>query len=218
MFSGATTIRFVKAPARTAAVMLCTLVAACTDATGQSYIDGCKEAGQTQVAQRLQGVRSFFEATGDGCSFSCLEPLRANDVDFVEIGFDRASYERKIKTGELNKSFWTPPEDGLYKITLSKVGPCAKQIHSVLEGRSCILFERVTSLQSRYAYKVSRKTEYFRSGHASIQRYEVLDRESGSLIASKQTYSIYWLEFFVLPVQRSCGTGVSLQWHEVVEK
>jgi hypothetical protein len=194
------------------------MVGGCTDATGEKYLDGCETAERATVVRRIPPIRSFFDATGNGCSFACYEHLWRNAVDFIELRFERKRYDELVaEDRRYTAIFATPSEDGLFKVTRSKGDACAVAGLPVpSEVRQCILFEKISAVQSGYDYRARSLHERFRNGHADITRYELSERNTGELLASKEAYSVYWLEFFFIPVQKSCG-GWLLQLSEVTQ-
>jgi len=201
------------------ALTLCSTVTACTDATGRKYLDECEDAGRARVFQRIPPVRSFFDATGDGCSTTCLGPLMMNEVDYVEIEFDQNTYEKMIEKGDIHKTAGAvPPANGLFKVTLAKRDDCKFEgYRPVFEARSCIQFEKISALQARYSYKTTKKTVNFQYGHATVWRYDLSDRKTGKLVAFKQPYDITWALAFFFPAYRACGLGSKLELSEVIE-
>jgi hypothetical protein len=78
------------------------MLSGCSNTLRSEFDELCRDAPK-RIAQKIEKVSSYVDATGNGCSVACYEDLTAGVVEFVELSFVRSQFEAEKK---LN-SVWT---------------------------------------------------------------------------------------------------------------
>lgn len=175
------------------------------------------EQGKARILTKLPRIASYVDATGNGCSIGCMEVLQRKTVEFVEIRFDRQAF-LSAKEGTLpafEPGYPLPDKDGTYRVRLKAEEPSClglfgeKFSYEPELVNSCLVFEPIPRLTSRYEYKETWVRKNYSMGTIGGSFIQYRDRTTDAVVASRGNYNYAGVAMRLTPLyyQQSCGDG-----------
>ncbi len=186
----------------------------CYDAGFTEYQRLCEE-GKGHIRKRIPKIASYVDASSTGCSYKCLQDLRAQIVSFVELDAGRPGDAAQHEFWKRNEIVSPPSAIGKYQVRIRAEDPLCQSLIGVSPSydrslaESCLAFQAVAEFVSRYEFKETWVQKSYSMGNLTGIFTEYRDRGTGEVIATRGGYGYQGVAARILPLtyQQSCGTS-----------